>query len=296
MLTESGSHALDMLFRVLLVPGDVVLVDDPCYFNFHGVLRAHKAQVIGVPYTPNGPDLEAFDRLATAHQPKLYVTNSALHNPTGASLSPASAHRVLKLATAHDFFIIEDDIYADFELDSLPRLAALDGLDRVIYIGSFSKTLSAAARCGYVAARADWIEALFELKLATMFGGTTLAAELLHRLLTNGGYRRHVDGVRVRLATAMTETTRRLKSVGLMPWTTPRGGMFLWASLPQGMDSASVSRQALAEGIIFAPGNVFSVSQSAARYMRFNVAQCGSPRIFEFLRERIRDPTPKHNI
>jgi len=160
--------------RFLLEPGDTVLIDDPCYFNFQALLRAHRARIVGVPYTPSGPDLAAFERALITHRPRLYVTNSAIHNPTGATLAPAIAHRLLKLAGEHDLIVVEDDIFADFEDEAAPRLAAFDGLTRVVSIGSFSKTLSAAARCGYIAARGEWIEPLIDLKLATTFGNSPM--------------------------------------------------------------------------------------------------------------------------
>ncbi|MFY2980287.1 aminotransferase class I/II-fold pyridoxal phosphate-dependent enzyme, partial [Klebsiella pneumoniae] len=87
LLTESGTHAVDLLCRFLLKPGDCVLVDDPSYFNYHALLKAHQVQAIGVPYTHSGPDLEAFAQALQAHSPRLYLTNSGLHNPTGAVLS-----------------------------------------------------------------------------------------------------------------------------------------------------------------------------------------------------------------
>ena len=83
LLTVSGTQAIDLICRFLLRPGDRVLVDDPCYFNFQALLRAHQAQVIGVPYTRTGPDLPPFEAALAAHRPRLYLTNSALHNPTG---------------------------------------------------------------------------------------------------------------------------------------------------------------------------------------------------------------------
>jgi len=92
--------------------------------------------------------------------PRLYITNSALHNPTGATISPQTAHRVLSAAAANGMTIVEDDIFADFDPFLSPRLAILDGFNHVIRIGSFSKTLSPSVRCGYIAARADWIEGL----------------------------------------------------------------------------------------------------------------------------------------
>lgn len=94
MLTESGTQAIDLICRFLLEPGDTVLVDDPCYFNFHALLKAHRVQAVGVTYTPNGPDVEQFEAALKEHSPRLYVTNSGVHNPTGATMSPVSAHRL----------------------------------------------------------------------------------------------------------------------------------------------------------------------------------------------------------
>ena len=281
VLTESGTQALDLLCRLLIEPGDTVLVDDPCYFNFRAMLRAHRARVVGVPYTPSGPDLEALSRVLAEHEPRLYITNSALHNPTGASLAPAVAHRVLALAERHDLVVIEDDIFGDFEDDPAPRLAGLDGLDRVVHIGSFSKTLSASIRCGYVALRADWVDGLIDLKLATSFAGGAFGALVVERLLADGSYRRHMSGVRGRLTELRGRVGERLSRLGLRPWTEPRGGMFLWCRLPDGVDAAHVARSALAGGVVLAPGNAFSPAGTGARFMRFNVAQMSASDAFD---------------
>ncbi|MBX4867039.1 PLP-dependent aminotransferase family protein [Rhizobium bangladeshense] len=283
LLAESGTQAIDLLCRFLLEAGDTVLVDDPCYFNFHALLRAHRAKIVSVPYTPSGPDLELFARTLAEHRPRLYITNSAIHNPTGATLSPVTAHRVLKLADQFDLTIIEDDIFADFEYTPTPRLAAFDGLERVIHIGSFSKTLSASARCGFVAARPEWIEGLTDLKIATSFGGGRMTAELVLNVLSDGGYRKHMEMLRQRLAGAMTEVSARLTGFGIKPWLEPQAGMFLWCRLPDGIDAANVARAALEKRIVLAPGNAFSLSQSATNFMRFNVSQTLDPRVFEVL-------------
>jgi len=290
ILTESGTQALDLVFRFLLEPGDTVLVDDPCYFNFHAMLRTHRVRIVGVPQTPSGPDLALFAQALAEHRPRLYVTNSALHNPTGATLLAATAHRLLKLAEQAALTIVEDDIFGDLEPDVAPRLAGLDGLERVIQIGSFSKTLSASVRCGYIAARPDWIEGLIDLKVALSFGGGRLAAELVLDLLKDGSYRRHVDALRQRLAQAMAETHARLAALGIAPWHMPRGGLFLWCRLPDACDAGAIARHALDEGIVLAPGNAFSLSQTARHFMRFNVAQCADPKIFGVLRQAMRVP------
>ena len=287
ILTESGIQAIDLLCRLLLEPGDTVLVDDPCYFNFHALLRAHRARIVGVPYTPSGPDIALFAKTVEEHRPRLYITNSAIHNPTGATLSPVSAHKILKLADQFDFSIVEDEIFADFEHRPAPRLAAFDGLDRVIQIGSFSKTLSASARCGYIAARPEWIDGLTDLKIATSFGGGRLAAELVLNVLSDGGYRKHMEMMRTRLSRTMHMVAAKLRNMGIEPWLDPEAGMFLWCLLPDGLDAADVARAALEKDVVLAPGNAFSLSQTAGGFMRFNVSQMLDPQVFAVLGEAL---------
>jgi DNA-binding transcriptional MocR family regulator len=289
MLTESGIQAIDLICRFFLEPGDTVLVDDPCYFNFHALLKAHRVNVVSVPYTPNGPDMAMFEAALVAHSPRLYITNSGLHNPTGAVLSAVVAHRLLKLAEASDLVIIEDDIFADFEASPAPRLAAFDGLSRVIHVSSFSKTISASLRCGYVAARRDWIEGLADLKIATSFGGGRLSAEILFATLTDSGYRRHMEGVRERLAKAMEKTIARLAELSITPWLVPAAGMFVWCRLPAGVDAATVARACLKEGVVLAPGNAFSQASNATGFLRFNVAQSQDAKVFTALARAIND-------
>ncbi|WP_442037251.1 aminotransferase-like domain-containing protein [Microvirga sp. 2MCAF35] len=288
LLTDSGTQAIDLVCRLLIQPGDVVLVDDPCYFNFLALLRAQQARVVGVPYTPSGPNLDLFEQALARHRPRLYITNSGLHNPTGASLSAGTAHKLLKLAEDHDLIVIEDDIFADFEIESAARLAVLDGLDRVVRIGSFSKTLSAAFRCGYIAARPDWIDNLTDLRIATGFASCRLSEELVFSVLGSSGYRKYLEALRMRLGRAMLGTAARLQSLGLEPWVTPKAGMLLWCKLSDGLDAADVARYALNEGVVLAPGNVFSASQTASGFMRFNVAQCVDDRIFAVIEKAMR--------
>ncbi len=293
LLTTSGTQAIDLICRFLLRPGDTVLVDDPCYFNFRALLRSHLSTVVSVPYTPTGPDMDRFEAILVTERPRLYITTAALHNPTGATLSARTAHRLLAAATTHDLTIVEDDIFGDFETEPSPRLATLDGLERVIRIGSFSKTLSASVRCGYIAARRDWIEGLVDLQVATGFGGPSpVAAELIASILAGGGYRKHMEDLRRRLGRARHRTAEELSRLGITPWLMPRGGFHLWCRLPDGHDSADVARGALAEDVVLAPGNVFSASQTAAGYMRFNVAHCGDPRVMPVLERAMLSAAP----
>ena len=283
MLTDSATQGLDLLLRLLIEPGDTVLVDDPCYFNFLAMLLSHRAKVVGVPFGQGGVEVEALERAMASHRPRLYLTTAGPQNPTGAVPSAATAHRVLTLAERHDVIVVEDDTFADFEAEPSPRLAGLDGLVRVVGLGCHSKTVSAAVRSGYVVARPEWIEALVDLKLSTSHGNGHLASVLLHNILVGGTYKRHVEALRTKLARDRGTTLARLRALGLTLPIEPRAGMFVWAELPGGIDAAAVARRALAEDVLLAPGNVFSASHRVASFLRFNVAGCADPRIFDVL-------------
>jgi len=126
---NNSDHEITCL---LLRPGDAVLVDDPCYFNFQALLRAHQVRIVGVPFTISGPDISTFEQVLIDEKPRLYITNSALHNPTGASISPQTAHRILNLATAHDLTIVEMTSLRTSNRRRQPRLAILESLDRAL--------------------------------------------------------------------------------------------------------------------------------------------------------------------
>jgi DNA-binding transcriptional MocR family regulator len=284
LLTSSGTQAIDLICRYLLQPGDTVLLDDPCYFNFQALLRVHRVKIVSVPYTKTGPDPRKFAEVLALERPRIYITNSAIHNPTGATISLQTAHRLISETATHGLTIIEDDVFADFEPEPSPRLAALDGLVNVIRTGSFSKTLSASIRCGYIAARPDWIDGLIDLQVATNVGGPSpVAAELIYSILSDGSYRKHIEVVRRRLSKARQDVTLKLVALDIRPWNTPRGGFNLWCQLPGRTDAAQFARDGLQAGLILAPGNVFSPTQTASDFMRFNVSQMADPRVFDIL-------------
>ena len=151
--TVGATHGLDVVTRSLVRAGDSVLVDEPGWSVEYARLAALGLRVLPVPRGEDGPDLAVMQQLIVAHHPRLYVTVSVLHNPTVASLSLGSAHRLLKLAQQHDLHIVEDDSYAHLAPTHLPRMAALDALERTIYVSGFSKILAPSWRVGYMAAR-----------------------------------------------------------------------------------------------------------------------------------------------
>ena len=214
LLTDSATQALDLVLRFFLSASERVVVDDPRYYNLIPLLNAHRAEIVTVPYTPDGPDIEALETIFATRRPRLYLMQVGPHNPTGATLSAAVAHRVLRLAETYDVIIVEDDIYGDFEAMPSPRLAALDGYNRVLQVGGYSKTVTAALKIAYIAGRPEWMEALLDLRLATTLGNSAFAAATVHAFLAEGGYRRHLDALRPRLAAATARLKAQLGALG----------------------------------------------------------------------------------
>ncbi|AIP52899.1 GntR family regulatory protein [Burkholderia pseudomallei] len=283
VLVSGITQAIDLIARHCVRPGDAVIVGDPAWFQMFGRFASQGAQLVGMPYTPDGPDLDALENLVQMWRPKMLVINSVLHNPTGTSLSAAQAFRILKLAEAYDFLVVEDDVYGDLCPPSYPatRLASLDQLRRVIFLGSFSKTLAANLRVGYIACAPELAKALTDQKMLVGMTTPELNERVLYKVLTEGHYRRHVERLRARLDGVRDKTARMLERTGMRLFTMPAAGMFLWADT--GVDSDAFAAAAHEEGFLLTPGSLFSPQQSPSTWTRFNVANCGDPALPAFL-------------
>jgi DNA-binding transcriptional MocR family regulator len=294
LLTQGASQALDLAARLLVKPGDCVFVDDPGYFSLFGNLRLHGAKLVGVPRSGQGPDPAALETLLESHRPRVFFTQSVLHNPTADSLSAANAFRILQLAERHDFIVVEDDIYGDFQPGSATRLTELDQLDRVLYVSSFSKTLSGSLRVGFVAGRPDLIAELTDIKLLSALPGSELPERIVYLMLTEGHYRKYLDRLHGRLAGCQEQAQRLLERHGLAIHGEPKHGMFVWARLPGVEDTAGIAAEAAHQGIMLAPGKVFRPQMQASPCLRFNVTATADPRFGRFLGEALAAPGRTH--
>lgn len=283
LMTNGASHGLDLVARLLIKPGDVVLVDDPGYYTLFGLLKSMGARIMGVPRQLNGPDVSVLQQLLQEHQPKLFFTNTVLHNPTGTSTSLAVAHQILQLAEKHGVYIVEDDIYGDFHPQNATRLAALDQLNRVIYVSSYSKTISASLRVGFIACHPELANRLLDLKLLTGLTSSEINERVMYQILVEGRYRKHMEKVRSRLEVKRAQVIRALEECGLTIHTEPAGGMFVWAKLANDKNAAQIASEAARANIMLAPGSLFRPYQEPSSWLRFNVAHCEDKKVFELL-------------
>lgn len=288
MTTLGANQALDLVIRQFTQPGDVVMVDEPCYSDLLVALRMRDVETVGIPMTPTGPNIAAMEAAFETNRPKLYFTNSRLHNPTGASYSSAAAYKALKVAERHECLIVEDDVSADLVQGSHFTLASMDQLRNVIYVGSFSKTIGAGLRVGFVVADRDIIEGLLYQKLVSGMSTPTVTERLVSSILAEGHYRKQTEQLRDKLAAAQEKTCRRLEAVGFEIFCEPRSGMFVWAK-PTGAerDSTHLAELALKEMILLAPGHLFFSGRAKTGWLRFNVAHCNFDRLFNFLADNI---------
>ena len=294
IVTTAGvTQALDLVAREFTRPGDTIFVDDPAWFLMFGSFAALGAKVVGIPRLADGPDIAALAQLAALHRPKLYIINSVLHNPSSTSLSAAKAFQVLRLAEEHGFVIVEDDIYCDLHPGSAvqpaTRLAALDQLNSVIYLGGFSKTMAANLRVGYIATSPERAERLADRKMLSTLTTSDIGERVVYKVLSEGAYRKHIDRIRARLDSVRTKALRQMERIGLTIGSAPPAGMFVWVDA--GRDTNVLTERAMAEGLLLAPGSLFSPNQLPSTRMRLNVAAMQEPAVWRFLeRELGSDP------
>jgi DNA-binding transcriptional MocR family regulator len=288
IITYGATHAFDLIASTLLSPGDTVLVEDPGYFVLPAQLKAKGLKIVAVPRLPDGPDLEALDAAAKLHRPRMFFTQTLLHNPTGTSASPARCHGVLNIAERHDFLIAEDHVYTDLASPNTVSLAQIDELRRVLYVGSFTKVLGPGLRIGFIATREELMRPLIEAKMLGVLSGSALSEFVLREVLNSGKYRRHTERLRDRLAKSRAASARQLSEAGMMVNSNPGDGIFLWAQLPPSVDPDRLAVDAKAKGILLAKGTLFSETGQHRDYLRFNVAYASDPALTDFLGGRIR--------
>jgi DNA-binding transcriptional MocR family regulator len=283
LLTQGSSQAMDLVARRLVRPGDAVLVDDPGYPNMLFSLRFLGARLIGVPRTPDGYDLAALEALVKEHQPKVFFTQPRLQSPTGSVANLAHLHRVVLLAEQHQFTVVENDIYADLDPEPRPSLASLDQLQRVVYISSFSKTISPNIRVGYMAAPPDLLEDFAQLKMISGLTSSEFSERLAYGALVDGRWRKHLRGLRERLAQAHQRVGQALEGLGFDLFCEPKAGMFLWARHPDIQNATELAYQAAEQDILLGPGHLFDPELQPSPWFRFNVAFTDDPRVLSFL-------------
>jgi DNA-binding transcriptional MocR family regulator len=283
--TTGATAALDLASHLLLAPGDRALVDEPGWPVEYARLAQMGVHTVPVPRAADGPDRAALRRILEgsrgADKPRVFITVSVLHNPTGSTLTLAAAHEILKIAEQHDLTVVEDDTYAWLAPPHSPRLAALDRLQRTVYVGGFAKILTPNWRVGYLAAATALAERAIDRKSLAMLATPGLTERALAIALEQGSLRRHAERVVQRLAAARTRAARLAVEAGFA-FVTPPQGLFGW--LDMGVDTDRLAERMHADGWLLAPGSLFHALPRPSRLMRVNFAVAQDARVWRALR------------
>lgn len=271
LITSGSLQGLDLVNRLLLAPGDTVIAEQFSYGGTLSRLQGLGINVVGVPLDDAGMRTDQLaETLATLQrdgvQPKFIYTIPTVQNPTATVMSEARRHELLALAAEYGVAVCEDECYADLLWDGErpPALAALDQDQRVIHVGSFSKSIAPALRVGYLVA--DWPVMSRLLACKSDAGSGALEQMVLAEFCRNH-FDDHVAALNQRLQKkAKTLTDALDQHFGTAAeYTVPPGGIFLWVTLPEGVDTLALAPAAAAAGIAFNPGPEWSTDAHASR-------------------------------
>ena len=294
LITSGSQQALDLLGKILINPGDRILVESPTYLGALQAWAAYGAEYVTVPMDENGMMTDVLEE-ALRSGPKFIYVLPNFQNPTGVTLSLERRHRVIELADRYGVPIVEDDPYGQlrYEGEHLPSIVVLDSQIRdsgdrcyggnVIYLSTFSKTLSPGLRLAWVVAPPEVIRKLVNAKQGADLHTATFNQLVAYEVARAGFLDQHIKLIR------KVYGERRDVMLGAMDayfppgveWTHPEGGLFLWGTLPEDLSAADVLKQAIEQKVAFVPGAPFHTSGGGHNTMRINFSNATPEKIRE---------------
>jgi len=289
LVTSGSQQALDLLGKLLIDPGALVAVEEPTYLGALQAWQSYQPRYATLPMDEHGLEVNALERLlASGARPRFLYLVSSFQNPTGVTLAPERKRHLLEVAATYQLPIIEDDpygeLYYDGERPSL--LAALDiqlhgSLRHVVYLSTFSKLLAPGLRVGWVAAPEELVGKIAHAKQGIDLHTGSLSQAVAFEACRDGLLERHIPLIR-RTYHARRDAMLAALAEHMPPgvsWTRPAGGMFLWLTLPQQLDSTALLQTALTADVAFVPGTSFHANGGGANTMRLNFSHSSPERI-----------------
>ncbi|MGC8794117.1 MAG: PLP-dependent aminotransferase family protein [Bryobacteraceae bacterium] len=276
LVTSGCQQALDLLARVLIRPGDAVVVEDPVYPGLKNLLVRAGARLLGAPVGPAGIEQDELAALLDRHRPRMVVVTPEFQNPTGATLPLAARQGLLRMARAAGCVLVENDIYSGLRYEGVPQppLKQLDESGDTVLVGSFSKIAFPGLRVGWVLAPRPLLARLVDAKQACDLHTDQLSQALLLRFAESGRLEAHLRRVRQASAERLRALLMALEKHfprGTF-FSRPEGGMNVWVRLPAGLDAAAVLERAQREGVSYLPGRYFEVSRPDPAALRLSFA------------------------
>jgi len=269
MVTSGSQQAIEFFARLLIDPGDVVLVEEPTYIGAIQAFESYDARLIGIPMDEEGIRLDILETCLIKYRPKFIYTQPDFHNPTGKTMSLSRRKELLKLAHYYNIPILEDNPYGElyFSGSPLPSLKSLDNNDYVIYLSSFSKTISFSLRVGYVVASENIINRFIKFKQITDIQTSTFSQFLIHEFVSQGHLKPHLDTIRYKYKNKRDLMISGLNKCDIdgMKIFVPNGGYFVWLRLPNNIRMNELVKNLGEQGVVVMPGDLF--------YPRFSIEE-----------------------
>jgi DNA-binding transcriptional MocR family regulator len=287
VVTIGGQQALDLVARLFLNPGDIVLAEGPTYVGALGVFQAAQARVVHVPMDEDGLIPEALEEAVGQYRAKFLYTIPTYQNPAGVTLSEQRRERVLEICERAGLLVIEDDPYGRLGFNGeAPLPLRARRREGVFYLSTFSKTFAPGLRVGWILAPHAVRDKLVMTTEANILCPSNFAQSVITTYLRTMPWREQLKGYqqiygerRDAMLTALAD---------LMPegttWTKPRGGLFVWATLPEGLDSKAMVPRAIAARVAYVPGTGFYADGTGRQHMRLNFSYPTPERIREGVR------------
>ncbi len=274
VLPVTGStQAMDLLCKALINPGDVIIVENPSFLGNLQCMKLYEAKLIPVNSDENGLLPEHLEQLFRAHHPKMLYTIPTFQNPTGLTLSAERRRQVAELAERYGVVVAEDDPYRDlrYEGEALPTIKSFDRAGWVVYLGSFSKTISPGLRVGYLAGDAGILRKCTVGKQSSDVHTANLNQAIVDQYLRRNLLPAHVakicEGYRVQLRTMLD---RLALFPGDVRFTRPEGGLFIWVELPASVNALALLQKAIDRKVAFVPGTHFYTDGGHENTLRLN--------------------------
>ncbi|NPV06849.1 MAG: PLP-dependent aminotransferase family protein [Anaerolineae bacterium] len=292
IVTSGTQQGLYLVARLLLDPGDVVLVESPTYLGALSVFRSIGARPVGVPVDDEGMQVEAAGHYLAHADVRLIYTNPNFQNPTGSLMSLDRRAALLALARRHQIPILEDDLHGElhFEDPLPPPIRSLDDGGYVVYLGGLSSLLGSGLRLGWVLAPPPIVEPLLRLRQDMDLHPNNLVQLVVHDLLRGESFPAHLHWLRQtfrRRRDAMLQALERHMPAGV-GWSQPAGGLYVWCALPDGVASSDLLERAGELGVSFAPGPMFFTHAGGEGFMRLGFAFRSEGEIAEGVRRLAR--------
>ncbi|MFI6297833.1 PLP-dependent aminotransferase family protein [Nonomuraea sp. NPDC050790] len=296
VVTVGSQQALDLITRIFIDPGDVVLAEGPSYVGALGTFSAYQAKVVHITMDDQGLVPESLAQTIYALQAagntiKFLYTIPTFHNPGGVTLNAARRQQVLDICQRAGVLIVEDNPYGLLGFDGEPmRALRADNPDGVVYLGSFSKTLAPGFRVGWALAPHAIRDKLVLAMESAVLSHSSFTQLAVGQYLTTQPWREQIKTFRElyrERRDALLNALTDLMPAGVT-WTRPAGGFFVWASLPEGLDSKAILPRAVAERVAFVPGTGFFSDGSGSRQMRLSYCYPEPDRIREGVRRLAR--------